>query len=66
MLLPLQGVTNERAFTQGVASLALGYALLPFQGVHYRLNPKLEFLRRIFQEKTILKIILVLAQSLGF
>ena len=22
--------------TQGVASLALGYALLPFQGVHYR------------------------------
>ena len=32
MLLPLQGVTNEHAFTQGVASLALGYALLPFQG----------------------------------
>ena len=31
-LLPLQGVTNERALTQGVASLALGYALLPFQG----------------------------------
>ena len=28
MLLPLQGVTNERAFTQGVASLALGYALI--------------------------------------
>ena len=24
MLLPLQGVTNERALTQGVASLALG------------------------------------------
>ncbi len=39
-LLPLQGVTNERALTQGVASLALGYALLPFQGVHL-LNPKL-------------------------
>ena len=34
MLLPLQGVTNERALTQGVASLALGYVLLPFQGVH--------------------------------
>ena len=34
-LLPLQGVTNERALTQGVASLALGYVLLPFQGVHY-------------------------------
>ena len=32
-LLPLQGVTNERALTQGVASLALGYVLLPFQGV---------------------------------
>ena len=30
----LQGVTNERALTQGVASLALGYVLLPFQGVH--------------------------------
>ena len=29
----LQGVTNERALTQGVASLALGYVLLPFQGV---------------------------------
>ena len=34
MLLPLQGVTNERALTQGVASLALGYVLLPLQGVH--------------------------------
>ena len=32
-LLPLQGVTNERALTQGVASLALGYVLLPLQGV---------------------------------
>ena len=32
--LPLQGVTNERALPQGVASLALGYVLLPFQGVH--------------------------------
>ena len=28
MLLPLQGVTNERALTQGAASLALGYALI--------------------------------------
>ena len=27
-LLPLQGVTNERALTQGVASLALGYVLI--------------------------------------
>ena len=27
-LLPLQGVTSERALTQGVASLALGYALI--------------------------------------
>ena len=26
-LLPFQGVTNERALTQGVASLALGYVL---------------------------------------
>ncbi len=26
-LLPFQGVTNERALTQGVALLALGYAL---------------------------------------
>ena len=37
-LLPLQGVTNERALTQGVASLALGYVLLPLQGVHCRLR----------------------------
>ena len=28
MLLPLQGVTNERALPQGVALLALGYALV--------------------------------------
>ena len=37
MLLPLQGV-NTMAIrnTQGVASLALGYALLGFQPVHYR------------------------------
>ena len=40
-LLPFQGVTNERALAQGVASLALGYAL------HWAfspplLNPKLQ------------------------
>ena len=41
-LLPFQGVTNERALTQGVASLALGY-------VHHwafspsLLNPKFQF-----------------------
>ena len=28
MLMPLQGVTNECALTQGIASLALGYALV--------------------------------------
>ena len=44
-LLPLQGVTNEHALTQGVASLALGYVLLPFQGVQacilgYKTMPK--------------------------
>ena len=32
-LLPLQGVTNERTLTLGVASLALGYVLLGFQPV---------------------------------
>ena len=39
MLLPLQGV-NTMAIrnTQGVASLALGYVLLGFQPVHYRLQ----------------------------
>ena len=42
-LLPFQGVTNERALTQGVASLALGY-------VHHwafspsLLNPRLQIL----------------------
>ena len=39
MLLPLQGVTNGCALTQGVASLALGYALMPFQGASMRLCP---------------------------
>ena len=45
-LLPFQGVTNERALTQGVASLALGYAL------HWAfspliLNPKLKYNRSV-------------------
>ena len=44
-LLPLQGVTNERALTQGVASLALGYVL------HWAfspslLNPKLQYVNK--------------------
>ena len=34
-LLPFQGVTNERALTQGVASLALGYTL------HWAFSPPL-------------------------
>ena len=34
-LLPFQGVTNERALPQGVASLALGYAL------HWAFSPPL-------------------------
>ena len=39
MLLPLQGVNAMIIrVTQGAASLALGYALLPFQGVHYRVK----------------------------
>ena len=32
MLLPFQGATATTRDTQGVASLALGYVLLPFQG----------------------------------
>ena len=39
-LLPFQGVTNERALTQGVASLALGYALVGLSA-RLELNPKL-------------------------
>ncbi len=31
-LLPLQGVTNERALTQGVASLALGLGAVALSG----------------------------------
>ena len=34
-LLPFQGVTNERALTQGVASLALGYVL------HWAFSPSI-------------------------
>ena len=41
MLLPLQGVTNERALTPGVASLALGYALVGLSA-RPRLNQKLQ------------------------
>ena len=40
MLLPLQGVTNERDLTQGVASLALGYVLIGLSA-RLQLNPKL-------------------------
>ena len=43
MLLPLQGVNAMIIrVTQGVASLALGYALLGFQPVHYRLKKHAE------------------------
>ena len=41
MLLPLQGVTNGCALTQGVASLALGYALV---GLSARFGIKFETL----------------------
>ena len=40
MLLPLQGVTNGCALTQGVASLALGSALVGLSA-RLELNPKL-------------------------
>ena len=38
--MPLQGVTNGCALTQGVASLALGYALVGLSA-RLELNPKL-------------------------
>ena len=38
MLLPFQGVTNEPALTQGVASLALGYALIGLSARPLRLS----------------------------
>ena len=41
-LLPLQGVTNERALTQGVASLALGY-VLHWAFSPLLLNPKFQY-----------------------
>ena len=41
MLLPLQGVTIGCALTQGVASLALGYALVGLSA-RLELNPKVE------------------------
>ena len=47
MLLPLQGVINERALTQGVASLALGYALVGLSA-RPRLNQKLQYLTLSF------------------
>ena len=42
----MHGQKAQKRLAQGVASLALGYVLLPFQGVHHRrhlLNPKLLF-----------------------
>ena len=43
MLLPLQGVNAMIIrVTQGVASLALGYALLGFQPVHYWMQNHVE------------------------
>ena len=45
MLLPFQGVLSPKHhITQGVASLALGYVLLPFQGVPF--NRKVRFFLR--------------------
>ena len=41
MLLPLQGVTNGCVLPQGVASLALGYALGGLSA-RLELNPKIE------------------------
>ena len=38
--MPLQGVTNECALTKGVASLALGYALIGLSA-RFKPNPKL-------------------------
>ena len=38
--MPLQGVTNECALTQGIASLALSYAHVGISA-RFKLNPKL-------------------------
>ena len=46
--MPLQGVTNGCALTQGVASLALGYALLGFQPVLYRALSAAKPCRKIY------------------
>ena len=39
-LLPLQGASSTTHYTQGVASLALGYELLPLWGVPVRPHAK--------------------------
>ena len=43
-LLPFQGVTNERALTQGVASLALGYVH------HWAFSPPLSAASQQFKQ----------------
>ena len=43
-LLPFQGVTNERALTQGVASLALGYEQ------HWAFSPSLSAASQQFKQ----------------
>ena len=40
-----QGVTNERALTQGVASLAPGYALVGHYRLHLSNSSKLDCIR---------------------
>ena len=45
VLLPLQGASNTAHYTQGVASLALGYELLPLQGVPAKTRPHRKVLR---------------------
>ena len=48
MLQPLQGVTNGCALTQGVASLALGYALV---GLSARFGIKSETLEKLLLKR---------------
>ena len=45
VLLPLQGASNTAHYTQGVASLALGYELLPPRGVSVKTRPHRKVLR---------------------
>ena len=45
VLLPLQGVSYTAPYTQGVASLALGYELLPLWGVPAKTRPHRKVLR---------------------